>query len=177
MTSKFSRSAMAGLIVILLGIAGRIATGNIYSSAKALDLIGAVQSSGLYLGSAMATSSGTILALMLTFLGFVHRTEHHWSHAVYHDILVIGRLSTLSLIGSVLLLLIFTLPIGDFENVPPLYFEWMWNVIFALVVAMSALLVGNVVMLYLTLSGLLRELTPNPEDRDREEERDDEETR
>lgn len=164
--SKLFKAVLVGLAIVLLGIGGRIATGSIYSSAEAMDLIGAVQSSALYLGSAMATSSGTILALMLTLVGFVHRVDHEFSDTVYCDILTIGWLSTLSLVGSVVMLLILTLPLGDFEELPRFWYPWLYNIIYAIVVALSALLVGNVVMLYLTLRGLLNELRPNLSDRD-----------
>lgn len=146
--------------IVLLGVAGRWASGSIYSTAKALDLIEAVRTSALYLGSAMAGSSATTLALMLTFVGFVHGADHDFSRETYKRIRVIARLSAISLVGSVLLLLVLTFPVLDYDELPNFWYPYLFNVIYAIVVMVSALLVGTVTLLFSTLVDLIAEITP-----------------
>lgn len=147
-------------MIVIMGIVGRWATGLIYSSTDALDLITAVQSSALYLGSAIATSAATTLALMLTLVAFVHRSDHDFDRPLYIRVVLIARLSTISLIGSVVLLMILTLPVGEFDKLPDYWFPWLYNTIFASVVGLCALLVATVTLLLGTLESLIAGVTP-----------------
>lgn len=158
--SAIGKAWLAGTSIILLGVAGRWASGSIYSTVEALDLIEAVRSSALYLGSAMATSSATTLALMLTFVGLVQRFDHEFSRQTYMRIRLIARLSAVSLVGSVLLLLILTFPVGDFEQLPRIWYPWLYNAIYSIVILVSALLVATVTLLFVTLADLISEITP-----------------
>ena len=162
-TSPVRSAGLAGLSILALGVAGRWAIGEIYSTAKAFELIDAMRSSALYLGSAMATSSGTTLALMLAMVGLVRRADEEFDREVYLRVRTIAQLSTMSLIGSVVMLLVLTLPIGDFQKMPPFWYPWLYNAIYAMVVALSALLVGTVTMLFTTLSALIAKITPTGE--------------
>ncbi len=64
-----------GLATFALAGLAYLSVGQIYSGAKAIDLIGQLTQSALYFGSAIATSSATTLALMLTLIGMAHRSE------------------------------------------------------------------------------------------------------
>ena len=152
---------LAGGVILLAGVGGRWATGHIYSTAAAMDLIDAVRSSALYLGSAIATSAATTLALMLTLVAFVHRTDHDFDHILYKRIRLIAQLSTISLTGSVVLLLILTLPVGEFDKIPSDWFRWLYTAIYAAVVGLSALLVATVTLLLGTLTSLIAVITPS----------------
>ena len=163
--SPEAKASTMGAAILALGALGRLATGTIYSSAKALDLIEAVRSSALYLGSAMATSAATTLALMLTVVGLVSRVDHDFEPVVYRRIKTIAWLSTLSLIGSVVMLLVLTLPVGEFKEMPARWFPWLYNAIYALVIGLSALLVATVVMLFASLIALIGTIAPS-RDRD-----------
>lgn len=155
------RALAAGLVVLAVGGVGRWATGSIYSSAKAVALIGAVHSSALYLCTTVATTSGTTLALMLTLVGFVRRADEDFDRQVYLRIRVIAVLSTICLIGAVLLLLMLTLPVGEFDNLPVQWYPWLYNVIYALMIFLSALLIGTVTMVLATLVRLIAKITPS----------------
>ena len=63
-------TSSAGMI-LLVGLAGHFASGAIYSSLEARDMISALSSPALYLGSAIAGSAATTLALMLTLLPMI----------------------------------------------------------------------------------------------------------
>gem|GEM_PF-3751217 len=51
-------------VIMTLGAFDRYLNGSIYSKAELLKLFSSLQTSGLYLGSAIVTSSGATLALM-----------------------------------------------------------------------------------------------------------------
>ncbi|WP_233995765.1 hypothetical protein [Erythrobacter sp. SD-21] len=61
------------LLAACLGYAARSAIGRVYGAAEAVDLLNALSRAGLYLGSAIATASATIIALMLTLIGMIRR--------------------------------------------------------------------------------------------------------
>ena len=155
------KAAIAGGALVLIGAGGRWASGFVYSQAEAMQFIEALTSSALYLGSAMAASSGTTLALMLTLVGLVRRMDQDFDIAVYKRINSVSLLSTLSLAGSVLMLLVLTLPVGEFEKMPAQWYPWLYNVLYALVIGLSALLVGTVVLLYATVKVLIAGITPS----------------
>ncbi len=155
------KSGMAGLSILALGGMGRWANGYVYSMAEAKQLIEGLTSSALYLGSAMTASSGTTLALMLTLIGIVRRMDQDFDMPLYRRINRVSMLSTISLAGSVVLLLVLTLPVGEFEKMPVQWYPLLYNILFALVIALSALLVATVVLLYGTIKTLIAGITPS----------------
>lgn len=158
-----TKAALAGGAIVLVGGAGRWGSGYVYSQAEAMQLIEALSSSALYLGSAMAASSGTTLALMLTLVGIVRRMDQDFDIPIYQRISRISLLSTLSLAGSVVMLLALTMPVGEFEKMPAGWYPWLYNILYALVVGLSALLVATVVLLYATVKVLVASITPTEE--------------
>ncbi len=154
------KAQIASVSIFLFGGLGYWANGLIYSSAKALDMIETLRGSALYLGSAMATSSGTTLALMLTLVGFMMRLDTEFDRSVYKRIKNIALFSTLSLAGSVVLLLVLTLPIGEFEKLPKQWYPILYTVIYTLVILLAGLLVGTVTLVFGTVLLLIQNVTP-----------------
>ncbi|MDM8010235.1 MAG: hypothetical protein QUV08_04660 [Parasphingorhabdus sp.] len=159
MTPETKASLSAFGVLAFGGIAYGL-TGSIYSSAEAQVLVTALSSSGLYLGSAMVGGSGTILALMLTLVGLVKRVDEDFDAPIYKRIARVSFLSTLSLIGSVALLLVLTMPVGEFDKLPPQWYPTLYRVLLAFMVGISALMVGTVVLLYQTVVTLIANITP-----------------
>ena len=157
------KALIASVSIFLFGGLGYWANGLIYSSAKALDMIETLRGSALYLGSAMATSSGTTLALMLTLVGFMMRLDTEFDRSVYKRIKNIALFSTLSLAGSVILLVVLTLPIGQFEKVPAQWYPILYTVIYTLVIFLAGLLVGTVTLVFGTVLLLIQNVTPGDE--------------
>lgn len=154
--------AVVGFAAIaLIGLAGKMAGGKIYSSLEARDLIDSLSGSALYLGSAIASSSGTILALMLTLVGLIKRMDAEFDHTVYKRISAIATASAINLIGAVLLLLMMTMPVGDFEDVPEHWYPIFFNVLYSITVFISALSVAIIIMLLQTVNGLIAKITPS----------------
>lgn len=147
-------------LVCGIGYGARWAIGTIYGSGEAIQLLRSLSQSGLYLGSASATASATILALMLTLIGVVRRSDQDFDDGVYSNILRIAQISTVTLMTSLLLLLALVFPIGEFENLPRVWYEWMYNGLFAATVITIGLLASTIVMLYQTIYSVIAKVTP-----------------
>jgi len=108
--------ALSFSVFCLIGLGAREAIGTVYGAAEARDLLEALSRAGLYLGSAIATASATTLALMLTLIGMIRRIETDFDRKTYKQVTRIAVISTVTLMLSFLVLLAFTLPIGEFES-------------------------------------------------------------
>lgn len=155
------KAIWASAAVLGFGAVARWANGAIYFEAEAKDMIATLADSGLYLGSAIATSSGTTLALMLTLTGMVRRMDQDFDAPIYQRVNMVSLLSTCSLIGSVALLLVLTMPVGEFEKLPAQWYSTLYNILYGLVIALSSLLVATVVLLYGTIKVLIANITPS----------------
>lgn len=144
----------------LIGYGARSSIGTVYSAAKAVDLLNALSRAGLYLGSAVATASATIIALMLTLIGMIRRMDADFDHNAYRDVAMVARTSTLTLLVALFLLMAFALPIGEFEELPAEWFENVYNGLFAGTVLMVGLSAATVVLIYTTLMRVLTKITP-----------------
>ena len=151
------------LLIGAFGYGARQAIGTIYFSSEAVVLLESLARSGLYLGSASATASATTLALMLTLIGMVRRSEHDFNAEVYRNIGRIAWLSTISLMTSLMLLLVLVFPVGEFEGIPDRWYPNLYNGLFAGTVLVVALLAATVVMLYRTIRHVLAHITPGDE--------------
>ena len=147
-------------LVCLLGFGARQAIGTIYSSGEAVALLETLSRSGLYLGAGSATASSTVLALMLTLVGMVRRAEQKFDTNVYRSINRIAVLATASLMASLLLLLALVFPVGEFDDLPDMWYSWMYEGLFATTVLTVGLLAATVAMLYQTIRQVISELTP-----------------
>ena len=146
--------------VCVIGYAARRAIGGIYSTAEATQLLEALSRAGLYLGSAIATASATTLALMLTMIGMIKRMDEDFDHESYRNIDVVAKLATASLMISLLVLLAFTLPVGEFEELPGTWYTTLYEFLFAGCVVMVGLSAATVAMIYRTLRQVMAKITP-----------------
>ncbi|MBX7456938.1 hypothetical protein K3152_01645 [Qipengyuania sp. 1NDH17] len=151
------------ILTLLVGYAARSAIGRVYSAAEAVDLLNALSRAGLYLGSAIATASATIIALMLTLVGMIRRMDEDFDHGAYRDVAMVGRLSAMTLLVSLFLLMAFALPIGEFEELPSEWFANVYNGLFAGTVVMVGLSAATVVLIYTTLLRVMAKITPGGE--------------
>ena len=146
---------------LALGAAARWAIGSVYSSGEAIQLIETLASSALYLGSASATASATILALMLTLTGFIRRLDTEFGQDVWWRVDRVSQSATISLMASLLLLLALVFPIGEFEKLPASWYGWFYNILFGIVVIVIGLLAMTVALLYATIRDVIVKITPD----------------
>ncbi len=151
----------AAVLVLLVGVAGHYANGSIYSTLRAQEMIEALSQPALYLGSAIAGSAATTMALMLTLLGLVRRADAEFNASMYHRVYRISQLSAVLLAGSVVMLLVMTMPIGKFDQVPSAWFPTLYKVHYWMVVCLSALLVAMITLLFSTIRTLIAKVTPH----------------
>ena len=147
--------------VLALGLVGHFASGAIYSGLEARELITALTQPAMYLGSAIAASAATTLALMLALLGLVNRAEAEFDEAMYKRIYRVSVMATMLLAGSVVVLLLMTMAIGEFDDVPTRWYPLMYKVLYWAVILLSAGLVAMVTMLFSIVRSLIGKLTPH----------------
>ena len=146
--------------IALVGYGARQAIGNVYGEAEAVQLLEALSRAGLYLGSAVATASATTLALMLTLIGMIRRADTDFDDETYRRVVLIASLATASLMISLMVLLAFVFPVGEFDALPGGWYETLYEVLFGLSVLMVGLLATTVVVLYMTLRRVISQITP-----------------
>ena len=147
-------------VFCLIGLGARQAIGTVYGAAEARDLLEALSRAGLYLGSAIATASATTLALMLTLIGMLRRIDTEFDRQTYKQVARIAVLSTATLMLSFLVLLAYTLPMGEFENLPRGWYNHLYTVLFALTVMMVALAAASVTIVFQTIRSIISHITP-----------------
>lgn len=108
-----------------------------------------------FLASAVATAGATVLALMLTVLGLGSGMERRLRSEHYVRIRQISWLAAIVLLGSVGLLTLMVIPLGEVERVPTSWFE----IVYFGVLGFAALIGGAtftlVVMLLNAVRGLI----------------------
>ena len=156
---RHHRVAVIGFTAVLLvGVGARALNGAIPSSDALVELYSSIQNNARHLGSAVATSSATIMALMLTMIGLVHRVRDELDERIYPTVALIALASASTLVASTLLLLAITLPVEDFTNVPGNWRRILYEVVFATTVLVSAKIIAVVLMLLSTVLMLVRDV-------------------
>ncbi len=151
---------IGGGLAVLVTLGVKFLIGGVYSQAKAIQLIEALRDSTLYFGAAVATSSATILALMLTLLGLGRRAETDLDIGVYQSVNRIALISTISLCGAVLLLMVLSMPIGEFEKIEDSWFIVMYYVLVVFVALLAGLVITAVLMLFNAIRYVIAAITP-----------------
>lgn len=134
-----------------------------YNDTRAIDLLESIKESSLYLGSAIATASATVLALMLTLLSITSQVDKSFERSTYKGIKLIGDISTVTFIGSVALLLLLSLPIGEFKVIDERWYTGLYYLLAVLNGILSGLTVVGVLVLSDTLKTLIKSLAPDQE--------------
>ncbi|WP_271077507.1 hypothetical protein [Aurantiacibacter sp. MUD61] len=148
------------IAICLIGLGARWAIGDVYSGAEATQLIEALSRAGLYLGSAITTASATTLALMLTLIGMIRKIDRDFDDNTYRSIDMVAKLATASMMISLIVLLAFTLPVGEFEEMPQNWYVRMYDGLFTACVLMVGLIASTVIVLYRTVRGVITVVTP-----------------
>ena len=149
--------------IAAVGFVARRAIGSVYTTAEAIDLVDALSRAGLYLASAIATASATTMALMLTLIGLIRRMDQDFDAQAYRNVDLVARLATTSLLLSLLLLMAFTFPVGEFEDMPVGWFDALYDVLFFATVVTIGLTGATVVLIYTTLRSVTEKITPGDE--------------
>ncbi|EDL47954.1 hypothetical protein [Erythrobacter sp. SD-21] len=76
---------------------------------------------------------------------------------------MVARISTITLLVALFLLMAFALPIGEFDELPAEWFQNVYEGLFAGTVLMVGLSAATVVLIYNTLMRVIVQITPGDE--------------
>ncbi len=139
-----------GAIATIVMLLGTYIIGFV-SQYQAKELIGAIMPTIRFLCSAIMTASATIIALMLTLLGYSFNMEKKFADEFFQRIKVIAFYDTVILAFSTSLLVLHCFPIMKSVSVPS---SWYFAGYYFLLISSTILgggLVSLVTLLYLTI--------------------------
>ena len=149
---------VGGVVALGIALGVNFLAGNVFNSAEARDLVDALSGSARRFSASIATSSATILALMLTLVGMTRSANQDFGAGLYRRILRLGGLSTVALCGAILLLLLLSLPIGEFENLPAQWYTGLYWVLVSLISGLTGLIITIVLMLFNAIRRVVKTL-------------------
>lgn len=140
-------AAAGGIIASAVGFGGMAVVGTA-SAFEARRLLDAVLPTARFAASAYVAGGGTILALMLALITFSisHDLEFRESH--YKRIREIASLTTLAIIGSVMLLMFLSFPLGEAEVDRDWYLWVYYGVLLGGAVTGGIFISVNLMLLY-----------------------------
>ncbi len=164
-SSVFARgdawAGLAGLFSMGLAFAVRVAIGRVYSVYEARQLLQSLVEGGFFLVSTITTASATVLALMLTVLGFVRRSDANFGPAWFGQIRWISIVASVTFAGSVLTLLLMSVPLAEADGIPRSWNKALYHTVSASVAILSGLTISLVVMLLTAVLGIIARVSPD----------------
>ena len=151
---------LGGVIALAVALGVSFLSGTIYSGVEARELISALSNSALRFGAAVATSAATILALMLTLVGMSREADTDFGKDLYRRVLRLCALTTVTLCGAIFLLLLLSLPVGEFENLPGRWYPFYYWALVGLVSGLTGLIITVVLTLYNTVRHVVKLISP-----------------
>ena len=147
-----------GLVALAVALGVNSLAGTIYNSAEAREMVDALSTSALRFGAAIATSSTTVLALMLALVGITRNADMNFGGGLYQRVKRLCRLSTVALCWAIFLLLILSLPVGEFENLPGQWYTVFYWLLVSLISGLTGLAITVVLMLYNAIEHVIETL-------------------
>lgn len=151
---------IGGLLAAGVALLGQLLVGRTLQGVDARHMLSVTIPSIRAAGGSIITASGTILALMLTLLGLTNQASSSFDTVFYKRIERISLLATIALSGSVLILLLLSVPLQESQNISSSWYQGVYYVLIALIAAMAGLLIAIVLMLYNAIKSLLQVLSP-----------------
>lgn len=164
--SRYTKRAITGgVISMTIMLLGTFLLGEL-SGYEAKSLIKNSVTGVNTLCNTIALASATILALLLTILGVSSGSKSKLKEDHYKHILQIARLDTIVFISALISFLIFNLPVTESETVPDEWYDILYYTTLGISSILSAAIIVVVLMLYNTLSSIIKivglELTDHP---------------
>ncbi len=156
---------IGGVLAGLVALGAQMLIGVVYNGTEARALLQALVPPAGSLGGAVAQSSATILALMLTLLGLSRREMGDLEPGFFRRIQQISLLSSFALASAILLLLFLSIPLQQSANVPAAWFQGIYYALLAIIAGIAGLVVAIVIMLYNAIGSIIRVVRPSPAER------------
>lgn len=154
--SNYTRRALLGGGISLAVLAiGTFVLGNL-SGYEAKVLIKNSISGLNTLCNTIVLASATILALMLTLLGFSSKTSSTLEKDHYRYIMQIARFDTIIFVVALLFFVLFNLPVAESDSIPENWFTVIYYITLGISALLSASLIVVVLMLYNTIVNIIK---------------------
>lgn len=153
--AKSNRQAIVGGIIasMIVGI-GVFALGEISGYEAQILLKSALPGLNL-LCNTVVLASATILALILTLLGVSSNSDSKLNNRHYRQVRLVAKVDTILLIIAILLFQLSNLPILESENVPTLWFKYIYWTALMTSALLSGGLISVVLLLYQTVKNII----------------------
>lgn len=155
LTRYTKRAITGGVISMTIMLLGTFLLGEL-SGYEAKSLIKNSVTGVNTLCNTIALASATILALLLTILGVSSGSKSKLKEDHYKHILQIARLDTIVFISALISFLIFNLPVTESETVPDEWYDILYYTTLGISSILSAAIIVVVLMLYNTLSSIIK---------------------
>ena len=101
-------------------------------------------------------ASATILALLLTLLSLSSNSKSKLTKDHYKHVLIIAKIDTIVFVASMIIFQLFNIPIAEADNVPRSWFTIIYYSSLGLSALLSGGLISVVLMLYSTVSSIIK---------------------
>jgi hypothetical protein len=135
--------------------------GNVYGPTEGKDLLSAIQRASLYYGSAVAGTSATVLALMLTLLSLVTNTNKEIEKGIFTRLHIIALLCVVAFTEAIVLLLVISFPVDGLDKVPGEMFTYIYYAICIWNGMMAAHMISTIFILRDTLVNIIGQMSPD----------------
>ena len=154
--SKHNIQALSGGLIATITVGfGAFTIGSV-SGYEAQQLIRASLSGINSLCNTVVLASATILALLLTLLSVSSNTKSKLTDDHYKHILTIAKTDTIVLVTSMIIFQLFNIPIAEADNVPSSWYTVVYYISLGLSAIISGGLIVVVLMLYYTVSSIIK---------------------
>ncbi len=148
------RFALAGGAIAAVTLFAGVAVVGRVSPYEGLALLQSVQPSVRFFASSVMAASATVMALMLTLLGFTYNTEWNFRATHFRRIRQISLLASASISLSVVTLMFMGLPVDEADGLR-LYHHIVYYGLTAAAALLGGLMMSIVMMLQRTITGLV----------------------
>lgn len=149
------KAVVGGTLAFLVLFIGTFSVGEI-SGAEARDLLTSMLPTARFLYSAVVTASATVLALMLTLLSLSFNTQSRLDASHYQRIRRIALIDTVTFITAMSFLLFLIVPLDEPQSIVPSWYEVFYYTTVVGSAVLGGLLVTIVLMLYSTVTDMIR---------------------
>ncbi|MDG3582282.1 hypothetical protein [Galbibacter pacificus] len=148
-------SVYGGIITFSITGIGVFLVGNV-SGYEAKQLIAASLQGINMLCNTIVLASATILALILTLLGVSSTgTKSKLKKEHYRQVIIIAKFDTVLFVSALVLFQFFNIPITETDNVPAIWYKYVyWTTLF-FSSFLSGFMVSVVLMLYATIKNII----------------------
>lgn len=148
------RFALAGGALAALTLFAGVAVVGQVSPYEGLVLLHSVQPSVRFFASSVMAGGTTVLALMLTLIGFTYTTDWEFREVHYRRIRQISLLASAAIGLSVVTLMFMGLPVDEADGLR-LYHHFVYYALTAAAALLGGLMIAIVLMLQRTITGLV----------------------